>query len=364
MAKRRIKFKLFKLTNLITDINKNKTHLNYYNHRITDFILLNLLSYEKKLRKKTYNYQTETIYLSKYNPYYSEDYSCGQIITIKHGKEQRNVNVDDLSLVGLIQTNEGLEYTIDFFIHKKTGFIFVEQDGNHVLNISRLRSLLKMYTKETKQLILYLNTLETDYILEYKPVINIEIIKPLDVKKQIKNLATVKSVSIFEKNGVQDKDIEDIHFDDTEDNENFFKLVSDGINSSNISEYDTILKLTKFSNNKFSGSLEKFIEYVIDSDKFGGYSIEGKDSYGVNRIFTPDTLTRDIQFETEADKHGHIEDKVKLEFIIKYLKENIINMPTTFSKNEPTLNNHSEFLKKFTEYKGDFNDYEDKDEEK
>ena len=52
MAKRKVKFKIFKISNLITNTEKNKTIYNYYNHRIVDFILLNILSHEKKDRKK------------------------------------------------------------------------------------------------------------------------------------------------------------------------------------------------------------------------------------------------------------------------------------------------------------------------
>ena len=51
MAKRKVKFKIFKISNLITNTEKNKTIYNYYNHRIVDFILLNILSHEKKDRK-------------------------------------------------------------------------------------------------------------------------------------------------------------------------------------------------------------------------------------------------------------------------------------------------------------------------
>ncbi|HHC5313211.1 TPA: hypothetical protein ACN5CH_002656, partial [Staphylococcus aureus] len=160
MAKRKVKFKIFKISNLITDTIKNSTTYNYYNHRIIDFILLNILSHKKKDRKKTYNYKTETVYLLNYNPYFNSEYSHGQIVTIRHGKEQRNVNVEDLSLAGLIKTNQGIEYTIDFFINKQKGYIFVEQDENYVLTISKLRTLLRLFTKEARQYVKYLNTLE------------------------------------------------------------------------------------------------------------------------------------------------------------------------------------------------------------
>ena len=35
--------------------------------------------------------------------------------------KSKNVDVEDLSLVGLIETNQGIEYKIDFFIHKQKG---------------------------------------------------------------------------------------------------------------------------------------------------------------------------------------------------------------------------------------------------
>lgn len=114
-------------------------------------------------------------------------------------KSKRNVDVEDLSLVGLIETNQGIEYKIDFFIHKQKGYIFVEQDENYVLTISKLRSLLRLFTPEARQYVKYLNTLEDEYLIESKPIIDIEIIKPLDIKEQIKLLTSVKSVSLFEK---------------------------------------------------------------------------------------------------------------------------------------------------------------------
>ncbi|HDE0398571.1 TPA: hypothetical protein PB603_002723, partial [Staphylococcus aureus] len=101
-----------------------------------------------------------------YNPYFNSEYSHGQIVTIRHGKEQRNVNVEDLSLAGLIKTNQGIEYTIDFFINKQKGYIFVEQDENYVLTISKLRTLLRLFTKEARQYVKYLNTLEGNYLIE------------------------------------------------------------------------------------------------------------------------------------------------------------------------------------------------------
>lgn len=364
MAKRKVKFKVFKITNLLTDNIGKKTTLNYYNHRITDFIFLNSLTFEKKSRKKKYNYNTETIYLANYNPYYSEKFSMGQIVTIRHGKEQRNVNVDDLSLVGLIKTNQGIEYVVDFYIQKETGYMFVEQDENYVLNISRLRTIMKQYYNYNKQYILYLNKLDPNYLHEHRPVVNLEIIKPVDITEQIKNLVSVKSVSIFEKDGTQDRDIEDIKFDENNDDSNFIKQVSEAINKYDIPEYDTMLKLTKFKNNRFSGHLEEFIEYIISSDKFGGYSIEGTDAYGVKRIFTPDSLTRDIQFETEANANGLVSDIAKVDFINTYLEDNMDNMPTTYTKKEPNYKDLKEFLIKFTKFKGDYNDEETGSEEK
>lgn len=65
-------------------------------------------------------------------------------------KSKRNVDVEDLSLVGLIETNQGIEYKIDFFIHKQKGYIFVEQDENYVLTISKLRSLLRLFYTGSK----------------------------------------------------------------------------------------------------------------------------------------------------------------------------------------------------------------------
>lgn len=88
MSKRKVKFKIFKISNLITDTEKNNTIYNYYNHRIVDFILLNILSHKKKT-EKTYNYKTETVYLLNYNPYFNSEYSHGEIVTIRHGKEQK-----------------------------------------------------------------------------------------------------------------------------------------------------------------------------------------------------------------------------------------------------------------------------------
>ncbi|MTV22849.1 hypothetical protein [Staphylococcus delphini] len=364
MAKRKVKFKIFKITNLITSNNNDKTILNYYNHRITDFIFINSLTFEKKIRKKRYNNDTETIYLANYNPFYSEKFSKGQIVTIRHGKEQRNVNVEDLSLVGLIKTNQGVEYVVDFYIQKDTGYMFVEQDENYVLNISKLRGLMKQHYKYNKQYILYLNTLDYNYMHEYRPVLNLEIIKPVNIKEQIKNLVSVNSVSIFEKDGLQDRDIEDISLSEKNSENNFIKQVSDAINQHDIPEYDTMLKLTKFKNNRFSGHLEKFINHVINSDKFGGYSVEGIDSYGVKRAFTPDSLTRDIQFETNANEDGLVDDKEKVSFINKYLEDNFDNMPDTFTKDEPYYKGLKGFLIEYTKFKGDYEDDETGSEEK
>lgn len=360
MSKRKVKFKIFKISNLITDTEKNNTIYNYYNHRIVDFILLNILSHKKKDRKKTYNYKTETVYLLNYNPYFNSEYSHGEIVTIRHGKEQRNVDVEDLSLVGLIETNQGIEYKIDFFIHKQKGYIFVEQDENYVLTISKLRSLLRLFTPEARQYVKYLNTLEDEYLIESKPIIDIEIIKPLDIKEQIKLLTSVKSVSLFEKDQTQDRDIEDIDFDNESNSNNFFKLASETISEYDIGEYDTILKLTKFRNKRFAGDLEKFINYVIKSERFGGYSIEGTDAYGVNRVFTPDMLTRDIQFEDEADSNGIVNINKKIDFIRNYLSDNSENMPETAIRTEPDYKNIKEFLTKFSKFKGDYIEVEKK----
>lgn len=360
MSKRKVKFKIFKISNLITDTEKNNTIYNYYNHRIVDFILLNILSHKKKDRKKTYNYKTETVYLLNYNPYFNSKYSHGQIVTIRHGKEQRNVDVEDLSLVGLIKTNQGIEYKIDFFINKQKGYIFVEQDENYVLTISKLRSLLRLFKAEVRQYVKYLNTLEDDYLIESKPIIDIEIIKPLDIKEQIKLLTSVKSVSLFEKDQTQDRDIEDIDFDNENGDNNFFKLASETISEYDIGEYDTILKLTKFRNKRFAGDLERFINYVIESERFGGYSIEGTDAYGVNRVFTPDMLTRDIQFEDEADSNGIVNINKKIDFIRNYLSDNSENMPETAIRTEPDYKNIKEFLTKFSKFKGDYIEVEKK----
>lgn len=363
MAKRKVKFKIFKISNLITDMKNNKTIYNYYNHRIVNFILLNILSHDKKYRKKTYNYKTETVYLLNYNPYFNSEYSHGQIVTIRHGKEQRNVDVEDLSLVGLIKTNQGIEYTIDFFINKQKGYIFVEQDENYVLTIAKLRTLLRLFTTEARQYVKYLNTLEEEYLIEDKPIIDIEIIKPLDIKEQIKLLTSVKSVSLFEKDQIQDKDIEDIDFDNESNSNNFFKLASETISEYDIGDYDTILKLTKFKNKRFGGNLEKFINYVIESERFGGYSIEGTDAYGVNRVFTPDMLTRDIQFEDEADNNGIVNINKKIEFIKKYLSDNINNMPHATIRDEPDYKNIKEFLIKFSKFKEDFIEVDEEEKE-
>ena len=362
MAKRNVKFKIFKISNLITE--KNTTTYNYYNHRIVDFILLNILSHQKKDRKKTYNHKTETVYLLNYNPYFNSEYSHGEIVTIRHGKEQRNVDVEDLSLVGLIKTNQGIEYKMDFFIHKQKGFMFVEQDENFVLTISKLRTLLRQFKHEVRLYIKYLNSLNNIKVIEDKPYITIEIVKPMDIKKQIEKLTQVKSVSLFEKSEVHDGDIEDIQFDQETDDDNFFKLVSEMINIHGLGDYETVLKLTKFKKNKFSGELEKFINYILESDKFGSYSIEGIDAYGVNRIFTPDSITRDIQFETEVDQNGYVSTEEKLNFINKYFNDNNKNMPETKLINEPDYKNNETFLRLLNDYKEKVKNNKKKKEEK
>jgi len=301
--------------------------------------------------------------LLNYNPYFNSEYSHGEIVTIRHGKEQRNVDVEDLSLVGLIETNQGIEYKVDFFIHKQKGYIFVEQDENYVLTISKLRSLLRLFTPEARQYVKFLNTLEDEYLIESKPIIDIEIIKPLDIKEQIKLLTSVKSVSLFEKDQTQDRDIEDIDFDIESNSNNFFKLASETISEYDIGEYDTILKLTKFKNKRFAGDLEKFINYVIESERFGGYSIEGTDAYGVNRVFTPDMLTRDIQFEDEADSNGIVNINKKIDFIRNYLSDNSDNMPESAIRTEPDYKDIKEFLTKFSKFKGDYIEVEKKEKE-
>ena len=102
MAKRKVKFKIFKISNLITNTEKNKTIYNYYNYRIVDFILLNILSHEKKDRK-TYNYKTETVYLLNYNRTLILNIVMVKLLQLDMVKSKRNVDVEDLSLVGLLK---------------------------------------------------------------------------------------------------------------------------------------------------------------------------------------------------------------------------------------------------------------------
>ena len=45
----------------------------------------------RKRTEKTYNYKTETVYLLNYNPYFNSEYSHGEIVTIRHGKEQKEM---------------------------------------------------------------------------------------------------------------------------------------------------------------------------------------------------------------------------------------------------------------------------------
>ena len=74
----------------------------------------------------------------------------GKLLQLDMAKSKRNVDVEDLSLVGLIKTNQGIEYKIDFFINKQKGYIFVEQDENYVLTILKLRSLLRLFKSRGK----------------------------------------------------------------------------------------------------------------------------------------------------------------------------------------------------------------------
>lgn len=350
MAKDKVKFKVFKLTNVFEK--NDEAILNYYNHRITKFILDTILNHKKIDRKKTYNNKTETIYILNYNDFYSEDLGHGQIVTIRHGQEQRNVNVEDLELVGLIQTDEGIEFVIDFFIDKSKGFIFVEQDKNYVLTIAKLRSIIRSFKKETNFFVKYLNSLNSQITIDYNPYINVEIVKPLDIKKQIKSLRTIDKVSIHEKDNISYENIQDIDFDG-EDNNNFLKNIHDGINKYNIDGFKSTFTLRKFSTNKLTKNLENFIEYIVDSDKFGSYRVEGIDAFGVQRAFTPDSLTRDIQFDAKKDVRGYISKDIKYRFITSYMKENESNLPNTKKLDEPPLIDITEFLKGLEKIRGD-----------
>lgn len=312
MENQEIKVRVFRIETPIiyTKDEKDELIMDYFDFERINFSLINIFRKNIQDRKQTYK-NTMSIWLDYYNPNYSDEYAIGKIHTVSHGVEAVNIDLKSLKEKARLGKDEGILGASLFLIDKKSGYLYITEDKNHICTKNNIN---KYFYSEKKYNYLfrekYRKYNESAFIDGRKRFFTITVLRPLNLIDQIRNMKSIEEIDLYPVR----KQINYI------ENGVLHKLKSD------LAEYLPELFKAKVSITGVNGSLtaekvEELIDYLSQSDKYEQYKLIGKNNDGKSRVFSDETVTRDTVVMCDTTIEGWPNEQ---QFYNKLI-ENIVN---------------------------------------
>ncbi|GGA98644.1 hypothetical protein ERX37_04815 [Macrococcus hajekii] len=291
----RVKLMVYKLTTPILRRNaeqQDELIPDYFNFNTINFCIKRMFRKERVQRIKTF-LNSKTIVLENYNDIYNENFAAGEFITVAHGYEATSIEIENLTETNNFTANEGIVNKVKFYIDKRNGLMYVEDDRNAVITMARIRSYFtvmgerKFYYRE-------FNRLNTNYYIDsHRSLYDISLLVPLPFLQQLNSMKKLKSIEVtpnLETNN--------------QNNNGLIKDLRDQALESEVGRFKAKIQLSDFDHEKLSEEMLGFIEYLAVNDRYSDVKVYGTLSDNVLRVFSPDTMTRDIITECEKDIYG------------------------------------------------------------
>lgn len=286
---------VYKITTPIIKRNNNNADQylpQYFNFNTINYCARYVLNRDKKDRIKTYN-KSKTMLLEDYDENFHENYSWGKFITVTHGYKATGIDIETLLETSSMTENQGLINHVNFFIDKNNGNFYVEDDRNRVINISRIRSYFsslsnrKFYYKE-------FNNLNNDFVINPRSSLyDVTLLPPIPFIEQLKTIKKVRSIEFTPEYEQKEKETPYL-----------FEELENEAHKNELGFFKSVIKLSDFNHKKLSKEMLNFIMYLQESEKYGNLKVAGSLDNNITRVFSPDSMTRDVIFECEEDVYG------------------------------------------------------------
>lgn len=309
MENQNIKVKVYQITTpVIYDdgINQRQFLSEYFEFERINFCIQNIARKDYINRKKTYK-DSVTIWLDYYNDNYSDHYAIGKLYTVSHGVESINIDTDDLIEKARLGLTEGIQGSSLFLIDKKSGYFYITEDQNRICNKSNVSKYLYSESQENKKYLKKFREKNKEVNIDgYSRFFNLELLEPIPLLDQIKKMKSIKKIDLYPsdiKKGKKNRGIVD--------------SLKTELSTYIPKMFKTKVELSGFEEEPTAEALQDLINYLSQSEKYEKYKLEGINEDNVRRVFSSDTMTRDLFIECDTTVEGWPKDD---EFYVNVMK--------------------------------------------
>lgn len=293
-----VKFFVYRVSTPIIENNslENENKLsyveNYFNYNILLYCIKSKEIKTRLDRIKTFD-NSKTIVLENFSNDYHENFAYGEFLTIAHGVKATSIEIKKLTKTKEFNESEGIVNKVKFYIDKRSGYFYVEQDRNAVITLKKIQSYFsemdkrKYYYKEFNDINGPKYQLDT-----HKRLLDIKLLEPLDFIEQIKNIKKVYDIEI------------PLNISNYQEEKGVLSSLREKANQNKVGNHKAKIVLEDFNYKKMSEELLNFIKFLQKQELYGDLKVKGSLNSNIPRVFTAETVTKDIIFETEKDING------------------------------------------------------------
>ncbi|MBF0842294.1 hypothetical protein IR128_11295 [Staphylococcus lentus] len=310
-----IKFYIYNISTPIVEIKEQKKESKF--SYITDYFNYNILHYCIKSKEiktrlnriKTFD-KSKTIVLEQFSNDYHENFAFGEFLTIAHGVKATSVEIKKLTKTKEFNESEGIVNKVKFFIDKRNGYIYVEHDRNGVLTMKRIQTYFSEMNKRKYYYNEFNNINKPKYQIDtHRRLLDITLLEPLDFIEQIKNIKKLYDIEI------------PLNINDYQEDNGVLSSLREKANENKVGEHKAKIILEDFNFKRMSDELLNFIKFLKTQNLYGDLKVKGSINNNVPRVFTAETSTKDIIFETEKDINGWANKDMIFEKLYKIIME-------------------------------------------
>ncbi|WP_145455907.1 hypothetical protein [Staphylococcus epidermidis] len=313
MENQQIKVRIFKFdTPIIYKRDEAESIImDHYDFERINFSLLNIVNKELQDRKETYN-KVNSLWLDYYNHNFSNDYAIGKIHTVSHGVEAINIDLESLKEKSRLGKNEGILGTSLFLIDKKSGYLYITQDSNHICTKNNINKYFYISKENNGSFREKYNSKNNNSHIDGKyRFFTLTLLTPTSLLEQIRKMGSIEEVDLYPNKSEESNS----------ENGLLYKIKSD------LSDYIPELFKTKVSITGINGEItaekiEELIVYLSKSEKYNQYKLIGKNQDGKQRVFSEDSITKDITVICDTTIEGWPNESMFFDRVIEKIQNN------------------------------------------
>lgn len=312
MENQNIKVRIFKFdTPIIYKCGENESFImDHYDFERINFSLLNINTKKIQERKQTYN-ETSSLWLDYYNQSYSSDFAVGRVHTVSHGVEAVNIDLESLKEKSRLGKDEGILGTSLFLIDKKSGYIYISEDSNSIstkYNINKYFYSAKEKNHYFREAYNQLN--DEAHIDGRNRFFTLSLLKPLSLLDQIRNM-----------NSIEELDLYPTRQQGTYKENGLLSKLKNDLSGFMPDLFKAKVSITGINGEITAEKIEELIEYLSQSEKYEQYKLIGKNQYGKTRIFSEDSVTRDLMIVCDTTIEGWPDDEQFFNSVIEKIQD-------------------------------------------